>query len=228
MNRILLTIIILLSFLIFFEGAVNPQNSNKEIFEVADIYLEQNATDKDIEVVIEIKGGDEGFANLKILSPGNQEILNLTTLDHSLGLRQFRFESPEPKNFEKLKVNFPEGNYKFYGTTTSGKIFYGEAILSHTLPETTTLINPSEEETDTDNLLIEWKPVKNVNYYLLEIDQEESNINLSVKIPASQTSFEMPRNFLNPDHEFALSIGTVSKENNRSFIENSFFSESED
>jgi hypothetical protein len=64
---------------------------------VASVYLEQNATDGDAEVVFEVKGGKDGLAKLAVVSPDGRTVIDFTAPDAStLGIRQFRFESPEP------------------------------------------------------------------------------------------------------------------------------------
>ena len=59
-------------------------------------------------------------------------------------------------------------------------------------------------------------------YYILEIEQDELNINLTAFLPASTTSFTLPDGLLLPGEEYKLAIGTVSGEGNISFVETGF------
>jgi len=183
-------------------------------FAQADVYFEQNATDGDVEVVFEIKGSEEGLTNLKIVSPDDRTVVDFTSTSSTLGIRQFRFESPEPKDIKSLKSAYPEGEYTFTGKTASGKNLNGKASLSHTLPPTSSFLNKNVE--------ISWKPVKNVTAYIIKIDQDDLGINLNAKLPSTTTSFKIPNNFITPLTEYQLSVGTVSEEGNISFIETTF------
>jgi len=227
-------ILILASIVFIFAGIANQndkQNPSTEPFAVANVYFEQNATDGDVEVVFEIKGNDEGLNKLTIISPDNRTVLDLTAPENStMGIRQFRFESPEPKDVESLKAAYPEGTYKFSGATAKGTEFQSECTLNHNLPETVFILYPGAEAENVNisNLKITWTPVKKIVSYILEIDQAELGINLLVKLPASGTSFTVPKDFLQAGKEYTLSIGTVTKENNRSFVETAFLTTGEE
>ncbi len=201
------------------------QSGLSQLFAVANVRFEQNATDGDVEVVFEVKGGDEGFAMLTVVSPDGRTVIDFTAPDSStLGIRQFRFESPEPKDVDGLKAAYPEGVYKFYGYTISGKEFYCESTLNHKLPPTVSFLQPGVDEEDViiEGLKIKWNPVENLAVYIIEIDQEELGVNLLIKLPGSVTEFYVPEGFLQTGLEYTLSIGAVAKDGNSSFIETSF------
>jgi hypothetical protein len=102
---------------------------------VARVHFEQNATDGDVEVVFKVKGGDAGLAKLAVISPDGRTVIDFSAPDAStLGIRQFRFESPEPGDVESLKSAYPEGVYTFAGATAAGNKYYGESTLNHKLP----------------------------------------------------------------------------------------------
>jgi len=196
-----------------------------EPFETANIRLEQNATDGDVEVVFEIKGGDDGLYELTVVSPDNRIVIDFAAPDNStMGIRQFRFESPEPTDVNALKAAYPEGIYKLNGVTENGKKFYSESSLTHELPQTVSFLKPEEEQEGVNfhNLEIAWSPVTNIVAYILEIDQEELGVNILVRLPQSQNSFILPEGFLKSGMEYTLSIGTVTEEGNGSFVETTF------
>ncbi len=70
--------------------------SNDMEFSQASIILEHNATDRDAEIVAFVKGGDEGLVILKIYAPNGKTILDLSTDERIVGLREFAIESAEP------------------------------------------------------------------------------------------------------------------------------------
>ena len=196
-----------------------------ETFEVANVHFEQNATDGDVEVVFEVDG-DEGLAKLTMVSPDGRTVIDFTAPDAStLGIRQFRFESPEPGDIESLKAAYPEGVYTFTGVTVAGDKLHGESTLTHMLPATVSFLQPeadAEDDLGIEDLKITWTPVENVAAYIIEIEQDELNVNITAKLPASVTRFAMPDGFLLPGTEYKLSIGTVTDEGNTSFVETSF------
>jgi hypothetical protein len=188
-------------------------------------HFEQNATDGDVEVVFEVKGGDEGLVKLNVVSPDGRTVVDFTAPDAStLGMRQFRFESPEPKDVKSLKAAYPEGVYTFAGATASGNKLHGKSTLSHKLPATVSFIQPKAEAQDvsTKNLIITWTPVKNLAAYIIYIEQDELDVSLTAKLPGSVAAFTVPDGFLLPGTEYQLGIGTVTDEGNISFVETTF------
>jgi hypothetical protein len=194
-------------------------------FAVARVHFEQNATDGDVEVVFEVKGGDAGLAKLAVISPDGRTVIDFTAPDAStLGIRQFRFESPEPGDVASLKSAYPEGVYTFAGATAAGEKHYGESTLNHKLPATAAFLRPGDgaRGVGVKDLEINWTPVKNLAAYIIEIEQDELDINLSAKLPGSVVTFVVPDGFLAPGTQYEISIGTMSHEGNISFVETSF------
>lgn len=194
-------------------------------FAVAHVQFEQNATDGDYEVVFEVKGGSEGLAKLTVVAPDGRTVVDFTAPDASaLGIRQFRFESPEPKDLTSLKAAYPAGVYTFSGTTASGLKLQGKSTLNHTLPAAAAFLQPKAEAEDVavKNLEITWTPVKNAVAYNIYIEQDELGVNVTAKLPGSATMFDVPDGFLLPGTEYTLGIGAETAEGNASYIETSF------
>ena len=194
-------------------------------FANANIRFEQNVTDGDVEVVFEIKGDDKGLSSLSVVSPDGRTVFHFKSPDNStLGIRQFHLESPEPKDVESVKKAYPEGLYKFTGLDEEGTKYYGECTLNHKLPETVSNLKPDSEFPDPgiNNLEITWGPVPNIHSYVLEIDQDELEIKITAELPSTITKFILPEGVLKAGFEYALSIGTIAKNNNRSFLEITF------
>jgi len=191
-------------------------------FPVASIHFEQNATDGDAEVVFEVDSGDAGLAKLTVVSPDGRTVIDFTAPDAStLGIRQLRFESPDPGNVESLKSAYPEGVYNFTGTTAAGDKLHGESTLNYKLPATVSFLQPGAEAENvgTEDLKITWTPIENVAAYIIEIEQDELDVNISAKLPGSVTTFAVPEGFLLPGTEYNIGIGTVTDEGNISFVE---------
>jgi hypothetical protein len=189
------------------------------------MHFEQNATDGDAEVVFEIKGGDEGLSKLAVKTPDGRTVINFVASDPStLGMRQFRFESPEPRDAKALKSAYPEGVYTFDGATASGAKLHGTARLNHTLPAPVTNLQPkdSADNVPLNGVKITWSPVSGLAGYLVYVEQAELDVNVSAKLPASATSFVIPDGFLQARTAYQLGVGTVTREGNVSFIETTF------
>lgn len=200
-------------------------------FAVATVRFEQNATDGDVEVLFEAKGGDKGLAKLTVVSPDGRTVIDFKASDPStLGIRSFRFESPEPKDVEGLKAAYPKGVYRFAGATEAGEQFLGEATLNHKLPATVAFLNPTPEAEDvmTENLTISWTPVKNLANYLVVIEQEEQGLSITAKVAGSASSFAVPEGFLQPGTEYKIAVGTITAEGNMSIVETTFVTAGKD
>jgi hypothetical protein len=200
-------------------------SAKTEPFESASARFEQNATDGDVEAVFEAIAGEDGLAKLSVTAPDGRTIVDFAAPGRSaMGMRQFRFESPEPTNVSALKKAFPEGEYTFAGSTAAGTQFKDKVKLSHKLPPTTSFVSPKADARNVSakNLKISWAPVKGVSGYTIELDPSKTSAHLEMKLPASATSFTVPEGILAPGGKCQLGIGTVSSSGNVSVIETTF------
>jgi len=194
-------------------------------FDIAEVHFEQNVTDGDVEVVFEVNAGDEGLAKLAVNSPNGHTVINFTAPEApALGIRQFRFESPEPKDVESLKSAYPEGTYTFDGVTATGGKLHSISTLNHTLPAAVSILRPSADARGVavKDMEIAWTSVKNPTACILEIEQDELEISIKVKLPGSASRFAVPNGFLFPGTKYELSIGAVSDKGNISVVETTF------
>ena len=187
-------------------------------FEIASVFFERNATDGDLEAIFAIQAGDEGLETLLVLGPNNRTMINLTTLG---GTREYEFESPEPPDQQIIMNAYPEGTYLFVGITLNGEMLVSQDVLSHQLPDTPTLLSPSEGEIGVPlNTIISWSAVPCAVSYFVEVESDE--FSFESKLPCSVTNIGVPDNFLSPDTEYELQICTVSSGGNMHCIETTF------
>ncbi len=201
------------------------QTETPGAFAKANVRFEQNATDGDMEVVFEVKTRAGGLNRLSITSPEGRTVVDFTAPDAStLGMRQFIFESPEPKDVKSLQAAYPEGEYHFNGTTVSGARLQGKSTLRHRLPATVSFVQPPAGGPGValKNLQITWTPVKEVAAYIVYIEQDELDVHVTTRLPATTAAFDVPDGFLQPDTEYMLGIGTVNEMGNISYVETSF------
>ncbi len=211
------------SLLFYFYGMA--QSPLPETFTIASVHFERNATDGDFEVVFEAKGGTEGLTKFTVVSPDGRTVVDFSSPDATtLGMRLFRCESPEPENMESVRSAFPEGVYTFSGSTATGVKLHGKATLNHKLSGTTSFLRPKAgaKGVSVKNLEISWTPVKNVAAYILYLEQDESDINITATLRGTVNTFAVPDGFLLPGTEYTLGIGTVTSEGNTTFVETTF------
>jgi len=209
-------------------GRAEAQPAATAAFPVATVHLERNATDSDYEVVFEVTGAQDGLAELTVLGPDRRTVVAFKAPDSStLGIRGFRFESPEPSDIKAVKSAYPEGIYEFSGRTSKGAKFAGKSTLSHRVAATPTLVKPATPTATLSvrDLTLAWSPVEGVAAYSVGIKHEESNVNLTAMLPASSTSFAVPDGFLTPGKKYKLAIGAVTREGNITFVETTFTTE---
>jgi hypothetical protein len=194
-------------------------------FTVATAHFEQNATDGDVEVVFEAKGGADGLSKLTIVGPNGRTVVDFAARDAStLGMRSFRFETPEPKDAASLKAAYPAGEYVFSGATNSGQALHGRAMLSHGLPALARFVRPAPEAENVGlkDVVLAWTPVKDMQALVVYVEQEELGLSVTARLPGSASSFAVPAGFLAPGTEYVMGIGTVAKDGNASYVESSF------
>lgn len=195
-------------------------------FETAMAYMEQNVTDKDLEVVFSISGGDEGLTHLQVVGPNGRTVIQFDAPDASpLGIRKFKLESPEPSDDQdKVKAAYPAGSYVISGKLLNGASLRSTASLSHDMPPAAAVVHPADgvENVVVEGLQVTWKGLQGISLYIVEVEQEELGVNITAKLPALATAFQVPAGFLQAGMEYKLSIGTVTSEGNASFTESSF------
>jgi hypothetical protein len=192
-------------------------------FEIASIHLERNIVDEDAEAVINLKTEESGLANLLIIAPDGRRIARFESRNRrNLGAREMLLETPEPDPTAVFR-SYPPGTYRFLGKTLDGEELSGEAELSHAFPAPANITSPAEEATvQAAGLVIQWEPVAGASGYLLELEQEDQGLELTVNLPASATSFSPPAGWLLAGAEYSLGVGSVGENGNRTFVETTF------
>ena len=190
-------------------------------FGLVSVHFEQNATDGDAEVVFEAKGDQNGLVKLSVVSPDGRTVIDFRAPEASAGIRQFRMESPEPGDIESLKAAYPQGVYRFSGTTSTGVKLQGDSKLSHGLPATVSFVRPSAgaQGVSAEKLVITWTQVRGLVAYIVSIEQEELNSSVVARLPGTATRFTVPDGFMLPGTEYKLAVGTVTENGNASFVE---------
>lgn len=160
-------------------------------FAEARLILEHNATDGDAEIVVFVKGGDEGLASLKVYAPDGSVVVAVSTQDRVVGLREFAVESAEPGVAQVLRA-YPEGSYRIEGVTIGGDRLHASARLSHKLP------SPPKLKVNTAAGTVTWSAAPGAVTYSLELEREvdgEDEMKLTMELPAAVRSLSIPKAF---------------------------------
>jgi hypothetical protein len=215
------------------------------------LWIEINDTDGDSGLQMFLD--TEDWKRVKIIAPAKAGQKKGKTIFQAVasgavsrtGLTELSFESSEP-GFDELPwdeflARFPEGTYKFKGTTKGGDKVVGEAVFSHIVPAAPVVNYPAENETvSKDNLVITWNPVTTqwtppgsapvtepitITKYelvIVESDDKEDPRKLSILLAPDVTSCSIPSAFFESGSDYKLIFMGFADNGNRTQIERTF------
>jgi hypothetical protein len=201
-------------------------------FDIARIYIEYNSSANDLGFHVSIDGVN--WRSLKILNPAGATIFEVEGRAgyRNLGLTELFFEGAEPSldefPLERLLALFPEGRYRFLGTTVGGSRLTSRATLSHAVPD-----GPSvSADVFGDTVIIRWDPVTGPPEDFPEAEIEIAGYQVivdtfQVTLPASSTEVTLPREFvesLGPG-EHAFEVLAIEASGNQTITEGTFETE---
>ena len=211
----------------------------------AKLNIEHNATDRDTGFQGFIDS--EGWRRLDVRGPAGK-VLTFKGRGAlgNLGLTELFFETVEPENadtpIKKMLAKLPEGNYRIAGPAQeNGKRVgrtAGKAWLTHDIPEGPRLVSPDEGATvPTRGVVADWepvsetitgKPVRIIAYQLIvEKDVEPhphmiGKFGLSMYLPPSVTSIDVPDGFLEPGTAYNWEVLAIERSGNQTLSSGSF------
>ena len=198
----------------------------------ATMIVEVNATDGDAGLQVFLDG--EPWRRMTLSAPNGRQILavNTRTKLRNYGLTELFSESSEPAFDEfplnKFKRLFPEGRYRFVGTTIEGQRVAGRARLSHDIPDGPEITSPTSDSTlPPGTILASWNPVPepsgiNVVGYRAIVEREDPLRVFSVDLPASVTSVTVPQEFVESGTTYKLEVQAIEASGNQTLTEVSF------
>jgi hypothetical protein len=204
--------------------AVTTRAKDADELEELSMIYEVNETDGDSEVVI-VAQAEEGLAHFVVRAPGGK-VVRVASHDQRrgrdpLGLAEILLESAEPSE-AAVKAAWPEGTYTVEGRTVSGTRVAGEVTLSHAVLPAPTFSPADGAEVAPTDLVITWQPVAGAAFYIVEIENDDLDVNLTAKLEATQTSLAVPNGFLRPGTEYELGLATGTPAGNVAFAEGAF------
>ncbi len=200
----------------------------------AEIRIELNATDRDAGIQIFLDG--EGWDRMIGTDPDGNMVLDISAVG-SIGIQgitELFFESAEPsledQSLEELFELFPEGIYRFEGTTTEGDVLKGKARLTHALPDGPELVLPEEDddEVDPDNTVIEWELVDDpqgsmIVGYMVIVERETGGLRVfSADVGPETTSVTVPPEFMASGTAYKFEVLAIEASGNQTISEREF------
>jgi len=198
----------------------------------ATLIVEVNGTDGDAGLQFFLDG--EPWRSMTISDPTGRVIVDVDAEGRlkDWGLTELFSESNEPPFDEvplaEFKKRFPEGIYKFVGTTVEGERLVGKARLSHDIPNGPEITSPADgAEVPRANVVARWMasaqpPGIDIVGYRVIVTQEDPLRVYSVDLPASANRVPIPAEFLESGTEYELEIQAIEESGNWTFSTSMF------
>ena len=214
-------------------GGATPQAGAVQLSQ-AEIIIEINATDGDAGIQVFLDGED--WTRMKVFDPDGNKVLDIRATG-SVGIQgvtELFFESAEPSFDEQPLAEFlalfPEGTYRFLGTTTDGRPLRGRAELTHALPDGPVLVAPvdGDDEVDPEGTVIEWQLVADppgssiVGYQVIVEREEPSLLVFSADVGPTTTSVTVPPQFMLPGTAYKYEVLAIEEGGNQTLSEAEF------
>ena len=173
----------------------------------ANLFIETNATDKDIG--LQLFADAEAWDSFKLFDPDGRMLMQRASTEgrlHGWGLTEFFWETEEPEfsevSVKQFKKRFPAGTYTFRGETVDGRRLAGSDRLSHLIPDGPVVTSPTKGQVlDRENVVVSWEPVTKpagVKIASYEVIIEQGGRSLDMRLPPEVTSVSVPPEFLTP------------------------------
>jgi hypothetical protein len=199
-------------------------------FDKSDLFIEVQATDGDAGLHMSVSGED--WARLTLRDPGGKRVFDVKGKNRlrAFGLSGMTFETSEQAfkevPFRKFKARFPEGRYRFTGTTIEGRRLIGFDRLTHDVPSGPNVLAPARDAVvDPKGLVVRWQPVtkpsgiKIIGYtVIVTLEPSDSRV-MSMELGPRATSASIPADFLEPGAEFKVELSVREKNGNRAITE---------
>jgi hypothetical protein len=198
----------------------------------ASLIVEVNATDGDAGLQFFLDS--EAWRSMTISGPDGGALVTVNGQGRlrDYGLTELFSESSEPPftefPFEEFKALFPEGKYRFVGTTIDGKRVTGSATLSHDVPDGPEIAAPQDGAiVARDNFVAQWNPVTTpagieIAGYRAIVTRENPLRVFSADLPASARSVTVPTEFLEAGIEYKLEVQAIAANGNQTLTEVAF------
>ena len=213
-------------------GAGGAQTKPVE-FSDARLKVEINATDGDAGLQLFLDG--EPWNEVELVDPDGDVVVDVDVSGRArnFGLTELFSESSEPPftefPLEQFKQLFPEGTYRFRGTTIDGAPMTGSATLTHDFPAGPEILSPvAGSRVARDQVVVKWAPVTTpagidiAGYQVLVVQEEPVLRVFSADLPATATRLSIPAQFVQPRTEYKVEVLAIESGGNQTLTELTF------
>jgi hypothetical protein len=188
-------------------------------FDQARLFIEFNATDNDLGFHVSLDAED--WKDLRIIRPDGKTVFQVKGKGGfgTLGMSELFFEGAEPTldefPLDDLLALFPEGPYRFIGTTVDGETLDSTWNFTHFYPGAPVIHSPvGGAVVDPSNLVIDWDPVTTpagvqILEYEVILGAIDPPMESSLRVPASVTSLKIPPEMLLPGTQYEFEVVAV-------------------
>lgn len=214
-----------------------------DVWDVAKVYIEHNATDEDTGIHGLIGGAP--WETVCVTASDGTQLWTLEPPDRlgALGVSDFFWESNEPPNAEysiaDLRSDFPEGTYGVAGTGIDGIDRVAEAVFTHDIPAAPWITNPplipdieagDPPVVDGTGLVVRWEPVTETidgtpvtitGYEVIVTEEEADDPNgwarpiYDVHVDSDVTALAVPEEFVKDDTLYELEVLAIEPSGNQ-------------
>lgn len=200
-------------------------------YEVADLFIETNATDGDIGLQLSLDA--DAWDTFKLLDPKGHQVMQEARTKGRLqgwGLTEYFWETEEPQFSEvplsKFKKRFPKGKYTFRGRDVDGRRLVASDRLSHVIPGGPVITSPTRgEQVNPNSFEVSWEPVTKpagveiVRYQVIVVQEPVERVTLN--LGRNVTSVDIPSQALRSG-EAKVEVLAKEKSGNQTISEVSF------
>ena len=174
------------------------------------------------ELVLELQT-DVGLTRLDLLDARGLERMALECQPASaLGLSEVALECKGSTLAEVLR-EFAPGVYQVRGTTADGSKVEGSVVLAAQFPGLFHVLAPlAGAPVPIDEVVIAWTPSRGASVYTLEIEQADSAMSFTTRLPPGQTSFHVPAQILERGQNYDISLTVRGDTDNEFELEAAF------
>lgn len=214
-----------------------PQELAATQFKEVRMIIEFNDSARDVGIQFFLDS--DGWQTVEILAPNGTQIFSATAkgrLLHQGGGTELFVESVEPELSElPLSVffqRFPEGRYRFQGTTPKGLPLTGAHDFTHQIPAGPEIVLPGPGEECATGVpipaVVSWLPVKTtidgapVDIVGYQVIVEREGLHFDIQLPATATRVTVPKQFLEPGADYIFEVLAIEESGNQTITEGCF------
>ena len=173
--------------------------------------------------VVLVASAPRGFGRLRVLNSARETVFDLDLRrEAACGLSEIELES-EGATLRDVLQDYPGGEYLVQAVTVDGVPLEGVVTLTPQFPGFFAALAPSPDEmVPFGDVTIAWTPSRGAVVYELEIEQEELGFGFTIELPASQTSFQLPVQILQPGRAYEYSLAVKGDTDNELEVEGGF------